>query len=82
MLKKLLVLIMILVVMTTFGLSTVARAEEVIKAKVEAVNKDEKKIVLSGREYAMTDEAAQTQVDVDDEVEATVDNEVVKEIRK
>ena len=82
MLKKLLVLAMALAVITTFGLSTLAKAEEIIKAKVEAVNKEEKKIVLAGKEYAMADEAAQVQVDVGDEVEATVDNEVVKEIKK
>jgi phosphoheptose isomerase len=81
--KKLLVLLMILAVVATFGLSTLAKAEEtIIKAKVEAVNKEEKKIVLSGKEYSLTDEAAQTQVDVDDEVEVTVDNEVVKDINK
>jgi len=73
---------MILTVMTTFGLSTLAKAEEIIKAKVEAVNKEEKKIVLAGKEYAMADEAAQADVDVGDEVEATMDNEVVKEIKK
>lgn len=80
--KKLLVLMMILAVMMTFGLFTVAKAEEVIKAKVEAVKKEEKKIVLAGKEYTMTDEAAQADVDEGEEVEATVDNEVVKEIRK
>jgi len=82
MLKKLVVLVMALAVMTTFGLSTLAKAEEIIKAKVEAVNKEAKKIVLDSKEYSMTDEAAQVQVDVGDEVEATVDNDVVKEIKK
>jgi phosphoheptose isomerase len=80
--KKLLVLVMILVLVATFGFSTLAKAEEVIKAKVEAVNKEEKKIVLAGKEYTMTDEVIQANVEVGDEVEATVDNEVVKEIKK
>jgi phosphoheptose isomerase len=82
MLKKLLALVMILAVVATFGLSTLAKAEEVIKAKVEAVSKETKKIVLAGKEYTMTDEVAQANVEVGDEVEATVDNEEVKEIKK
>lgn len=67
---------------TIFGLSSLARAEEIIKAKVEAVNNEEKKIVLNGKEYPMTEKAVQVDVDVGDEVEAIVDNEVVKEIKK
>jgi phosphoheptose isomerase len=80
--KKLLVLIVILALVASFGFSTLAKAGEIIKAKVEAVNKEAKKIVLDGKEYAMTDEVAQANVDVGDEVEATVDNEVVTEIKK
>lgn len=79
---KLLALMMILVVMVTFGLSKVTKAEEIIKAKVEAINKEEKKIVLAGKEYRLTDETAQADVDEEDEVEATVDGDVVKEIKK
>jgi len=80
--KKLLVSVMILALVVTFGFSTLAKAEEVIKAKVEAINKEAKKIVLAGKEYSMTDEVVQANVEVGDEVEATVDNEVVKEIKK
>jgi len=59
-----------------------ARADEIVKAKVDSVNKDAKKIVLDGKEYTLSDDAAQSPVDAGDQVEATVEGDVVKEIKK
>jgi len=55
---------------------------DMVKGKVEAFNKDAKKITISGNEYSLSEEAAQTEVKVGDEVEATVDGGVVKKLTK
>jgi hypothetical protein len=63
-----------------FGL--VALAQEVVKGKIEALNTGAKKITISGTEYSLSDEAARTKVAVGDDVEATVEGNVVKKITK
>jgi hypothetical protein len=80
--KKWIVLLVMLSFVAAMGLSTMARADEIVKAKVDSVNKDAKKIVLDGKEYTLSDDAAQSPVDAGDQVEATVEGDVVKEIKK
>lgn len=80
--KKVVALGMVLVVISVFGFSALGRAAETIKAKVEMINKEEKKITLDGKEYTMSDEAAQVDVAVGDEVEATVEQDVVRSLTK
>jgi len=57
-------------------------AQDTVKGKTEALDKDAKKITISGTEYSLSDEAAQVEVAVGDEVEATVDGGVVKTLTK
>jgi plastocyanin len=59
-----------------------AFADETVKGKIEALDKDAKKITISGTEYSMSEEAAQVEVTVGDEVEATVDGGMVKTLTK
>jgi hypothetical protein len=80
--KKWIVLLVMLSFVAAMGLSSMARADEIVKAKVDSVNKDAKKIVLDGKEYTLSDDAAQSPVDAGDQVEATVEGDVVKEIKK
>jgi len=57
-------------------------ADETVKGKIEALDKDAKKISISGTEYSLSDETAQVDVAVGDEVEAAVDGGVVKTLTK
>jgi hypothetical protein len=67
-------------VVVAFTLPTFA--DETIKGKIEALDKDAKKITISGTEYSLSGEATQVEVAVGDEVEATVDGGVVKTLTK
>jgi hypothetical protein len=71
---------MIVAVVMAFTLPTFA--DETVKGKIEAFDKDAKKITISGTDYSLSDEAAQAEVAVGDEVEATVDGGMVKTIKK
>jgi hypothetical protein len=64
-----------LAVVTAFSLPV--SAQDTVKGAVEALNKDAKRITISGNEYSLRDEAAQADVEVGDEVEATVENGVI-----
>jgi stress response protein SCP2 len=52
--------------------------DEVITGKIEALDKNIKKITISGTEYSLSDEAAQVGVAAGDEVEAIVDGGMVR----
>jgi hypothetical protein len=56
-------------------------ADETVKGKVEALDKDGQKITISGTEYSLGDEASQSKVAVGDKLEVTVDGGVVKTIQ-
>lgn len=73
--KKLLAVFLSLAVVMAFSLAL--SAQDTVKGTVEALNKDAKKITISGNEYSLSDEAAQADVEVGDEVEATVENGVI-----
>jgi len=76
--KRIWVISLVVALVVAFGL--VALAQDVVKGKVEALDKDAKKITISGAEYSLSDEAAQAKVKVGDEVEATVEGKVVKKL--
>ena len=57
-------------------------ADETIKGKIEAFDKDAKKVTISGAVYSLSDEAAMVEVAVGDEVEALVDSGMVKTLTK
>ncbi len=78
--KKLLAVFLALAVVVAFSLP--ALAQDTVKGKVEAIDKDAKKITISGTEYSLSDEAAQVEIAVGDEVEASVDSGVVKTLTK
>ena len=78
--RKTLVISLALALVVAFGLA--ALAQNVVKGKVEALDKDAKKITISGTQYSLSDEAAKTEVAVGDEVEATVDGGVVTKLTK
>ncbi|MGA2468783.1 MAG: hypothetical protein ABSH06_31150 [Thermodesulfobacteriota bacterium] len=78
--KKLLVVFLALAVVMAFCLPTFA--QETVKGKIETLDKDAKKVTISGTEYTLSDEAAQAEVAVGDEVEASVEGGVVKSFTK
>ena len=78
--KKVLAVFLALAVVVAFNLPVLA--QDTVKGKIEALDKDAKKITIGGTEYSLSDEAAQVEVAVGDEVEATVDGGVVKTLTK
>ena len=78
--KKVLAVFLALAVVVAFSLPL--SAQDTVKGKIEALDKEAKKITISGTEYPLSDEAAQVEVAVGDEVEATVDGGVVKTLTK
>jgi hypothetical protein len=80
MFKKALAVLMVLAVAVAFSLP--ALAQETVKGKIEALDKDAKKVTISGTEYSLSNEAVQAEVVVGDEVEATVEGGTVKTLAK
>ena len=78
--KKVLAVFLALAVVVAFNLPV--SAQDTVKGKIEALDKEAKKITIGGTEYSLSDEAAQVEVAVGDEVEATVDGGVVKTLTK
>jgi plastocyanin len=78
--KKVLAVFLALAVVVAFSLPVLA--QDTVKGKIEALDKDAKKITIGGTEYSLSDEVAQVEVAVGDEVEATVDGGVVKTLTK
>jgi Cu/Ag efflux protein CusF len=78
--RKVLAVLLAVAVVMAFTLPTFA--DEIVKGKIEALDKGAKKITISGTDYSLSDEAAQAEVAVGDEVEATVDGGMVKTIKK
>lgn len=73
--KKLLAVFLSLAVVMAFSLPL--SAQDTVKETVEGLNKDAKGITISGNEYSLSDEAAQADVEVGDEVETTAGNGVI-----
>lgn len=78
--RKILAVFLAVAVVLAFTLPTFA--DETIKGKIEAFDKDGKKVTISGTEYSLSDEAAMVEVAVGDEVEAVVDSGTVKTLTK
>lgn len=78
--KKVLAVFLALAVVVAFSLPVLA--QDTVKGKIEALDKEAKKITIGGTEYSLSDEAAQVEVAVGDEVEATGDGGVVKTLTK
>ena len=79
MIKKLAIVLLALAVVAAFSLPVLA--QEIIKGKIEALDTDAKKVTINGTEYTMSDEASQAEVSFGDEVEATVQNGIVQDLR-
>jgi len=78
--RKLFAGLLVLVVLVAFSLS--ALVNETVKGKIEALDKEAKKITIGGTEYVLSEEASQTDVAVGDEVEAIMEGGVVKNLKK
>jgi len=78
--RKLFAGLLVLVVLVAFSLS--ALVNETVKGKIEALDKEAKKITIGGNEYVLSEEASQTDVAVGDEVEAIMEGGVVKNLKK
>jgi hypothetical protein len=79
--KKLLVVFLLaLAVVVAFSLPVLA--QEVVTGKIQALDKVAKKITINGRQYSLSDEAAQTQFKIGDRVEATIEGKVVKKLAR
>ena len=78
--RKILAVFLAVAVVLAFTLPTFA--DETIKGKIEAFDKDAKKVTISGTEYSLSDEVAQVEVAIGDEVEALVDSGMVKTLTK
>jgi small-conductance mechanosensitive channel len=78
--KKLLVFFLALAVVVAFSLPVLAK--EVVTGKIQALDKVAKKITINGRQYSLSDEAAQAQFKIGDRVEATIEGKVVKKLAR
>lgn len=78
--RKLLAGFLVLAVLVAFSLP--ALAKDIVKGKIEALDKEAKKVTIGGTEYSLSDEASQVEVKVGDEVEATIEGGVVKELQR
>jgi ABC-type proline/glycine betaine transport system substrate-binding protein len=80
MFKKALAVLMVLAVVVAFSLP--AFAKDTVRGKVEALDKDAKKVTISGTEYSLSDGAAQNEVAVGEEVEAIVEDGTIQTLTK
>jgi len=80
MFKKALAVLMVLAVVVAFSLP--AFAKDAVRGKVEALDKDAKKVTISGTEYSLSDEAVQAEVAVGEEVEAIVEDGTIQTLTK
>lgn len=78
--KKLLVFCLVLAVVAAFCLP--ALAQDKVTGKIQVLDTVGRKITISGTEYLLSDEAAQAKFKVGDDVEATVERNVVKKLAR
>ncbi len=78
--KKVLTVLLALAVVVAFSLPVLA--QDTVKGKIDRLDREAKKIVIDGEKYSLSDEAAQAEVEVGDEVEATVDGVTVTKLTK
>ena len=73
-------LVFVLALAVLIAVSLPLLAQNVITGKIQALNEAAKKITINGKEYSLSDEAAQAKFKVGDEVEATIERKVVKKL--
>jgi len=78
--KKLMTVFLALAVVVAFTLPVLA--QDTVKGKIERLDREAKRIIISGEKYSLSDEAVQAEVEVGDEVEATVDGVTVTKLTK
>lgn len=82
MVRKMLAVLIALAVVVAFTLPALAQEAQSVKGKVDALDKEGKKVTIAGTEYDLSDEAAEAEVAEGDEVEATVDGTTVNSLTK
>ena len=80
MMKKIVGVLMVLAVVTCFTLASFAA--DTVKGKVNALDKEAKKIQIEDKEYQLSEEAASIEIGIGDEVEAAVEGDTVQSIQK
>jgi hypothetical protein len=78
--KKLLVFCLALAMVAAFCLQVLA--QDKVTGRIQVLDTAGRKITISGTEYLLSDEAAQTKFKVGDDVEATVEGNVVKKLAR
>lgn len=78
--KKALIIFLVLGLSIAFCFQVLAM--EVVKGKVLALDKEGKKISIGDKEYKLSDETLSIEIAVGDEVEAKVEDGVVKTVTK
>ncbi len=78
MLKRILTLLTSFVIIMAFNLPAFAQAY--LEGKVEAINKGAKKITIDDSEYILSDEVANIQVRVGDEIQVSLEGDTIKTI--
>ncbi len=78
MFKKVLTLLTGFAMIMAFNLSAFAQAY--LEGKVEAIDKDAKKITIDDSEYLLSDEVAKIQVHVGDEIQVSLEGNTIKTI--
>ncbi len=78
--KKVLTVFLALAVVAAFSLPVLA--QETVKGKIDRLDREAKQIIINGEKYSLSDEAVQAEVEVGDEVEATVDGVTVIKLTK
>ena len=78
--KKILTVLLALAVLVAFTLPVLA--QDTVKGKIERLDREAKRIIISGNKYSLNDETVQAEVKVGDEVEATVDGVTVTKLTK
>jgi len=78
--KKVLLSFLALTVAIAFSLPVLAR--DTVTGRIQALDKVAKKITISGIEYSLSGEAAQTKFKIGDDVEATVEGNEVRSLAR
>ncbi len=78
MLKRTLTLLTSLAIIMAFNLPAFTQAY--LEGKVQAINKEAKKITIDDSDYILSDEVAKIQVRVGDEIQVSLEGDTIKTI--
>jgi hypothetical protein len=78
--KKVLTILLALAVVAAFTLPVLA--QEIVQGKVDRFDREAKRIIISGEKYSLNDVTVDAEVEVGDEVEATVEGVTVTKLTK